>query len=291
MTIQTALQIPKRSKLKTPRKYLLSGRKGGVSDRKFKNEATTSIASSITPEALAYSLPGGLAKLAFPNWIYGPHLKAVEDYIIRILNGESIKLMVSMPPRHGKTMFLSRVLPAFFLGRFPDTRVMLITHHTDFSRTQSRVARNIIDAFGKTVFDIEISPDTASAAEWDIAGGQGGMEALGAGGSVMGKGANLLLMDDLVKGIEMASNVNLMEKQWEWFKTDVYPRMEPGASAIIIMTRWTTYDIIGMIEAEKKEDPGGPFAEWETINFPALAIENDVLGREVVNHYFLHVLI
>jgi len=281
MTIQTALQIPKRSKLKTPRKYLLSGRKGGVSDRKFKNEATTSIASSITPEALAYSLPGGLAKLAFPNWIYGPHLKAVEDYIIRILNGESIKLMVSMPPRHGKTMFLSRVLPAFFLGRFPDTRVMLITHHTDFSRTQSRVARNIIDAFGKTVFDIEISPDTASAAEWDIAGGQGGMEALGAGGSVMGKGANLLLMDDLVKGIEMASNVNLMEKQWEWFKTDVYPRMEPGASAIIIMTRWTTYDIIGMIEAEKKEDPGGPFAEWETINFPALAIENDVLGREV----------
>ncbi len=186
----------------------------------------------------------------------------------------------NLNPTHN-TMFLSRVLPAFFLGRFPDTRVMLITHHTDFSRTQSRVARNIIDAFGKTVFDIEISPDTASAGEWDIAGGQGGMEALGAGGSVMGKGANLLLMDDLVKGIEMASNVGLMEKQWEWFKTDVYPRLEPGASAIIIMTRWTTYDIIGMIEAEIKEDPTGPFDDWETINFPAYAIEDDVLGRAV----------
>ncbi len=144
MTTQTLLKPRKRLK-RPPRRRLITPQRP-TGDRQFKNKATTSLASKITPETLAYSLPGGLAKLAFPNWIYGPHIKAVEDYIIKILNGESIKLMVSMPPRHGKTMFLSRVLPAFFLGRFPDTRVMLITHHTDFSRTQSRVARNIIDA-------------------------------------------------------------------------------------------------------------------------------------------------
>lgn len=237
------------------------------------NGPSEPLSDAITPEALAYALPGGLAKLAYPKWVYGPHLKYIEDRVLQILNGKSVFLAVSTPPRHGKTVLLSRVLPAFFLGRFPDNRVMLITHHTDFSRTQSRAARNIIQAFGQKVFGVSLRTDTHAASEWDLAGHTGGMEAIGAGGSVMGKGAHLLLMDDLVKGFSMATNVLLMEKQWEWFLADVYPRLEPGGSAIVTMTRWSGLDVIGQIERAQKEE--GIFEEWEIVNLPALSLGPD----------------
>ena len=233
----------------------------------------------ITPEALAYAMPGGLARLAYPSWIYAPHLRYIEDRILNIADGKSIFLMVSTPPRHGKTRFLSNVVPAWLLGRFPDKRVMLLTHTQDFSRTQSRHARNIIQAFGQKVFDIQLADDSSSAQEWNIAGHTGGMEAIGAGGSLQGKGAHLLIVDDLVKGFEQASSPTMMDKQWDWFRTDVYPRLEPGASVILIMTRWTALDVIGRIEQAQKEE--GEFLEFETVNFPALAMEKpkDVLGR------------
>lgn len=245
--------------------------------------AEKAMVDAINPESLAYSLPGGLAKLSYPKWIYGPHLRYVEDLILRIFNGESIKVMVSMPPRHGKSLFLSRVFPAFFLGRFPDRRVMLITHSTDFSKGHSRFARNIIANFGEKVFGVKLSRETSSAGEWDVVekgrktATLGGMEALGAESSVMGKGAHLLLIDDIVKGFEMASNVTLMDKQWTWFLADVYPRLEPDASVIIVSTRWTGYDVIGRIRKAQQED--GMFEDWFTINFPALAGEKDILGR------------
>ena len=242
-------------------------------------------ALSLTPQALAYALPGGLAKLAYKNWIYAPHLKYIEDRIIDMAGGNSIQVMFSCPPRHGKTWFISRVLPAWYLGRFPNKRVLLITYQQDFSRTQSRHARNIFKAYGNAVFGLNVSEDTGAANQWDIAGYEGGMEAVGAGGAITGKGADLLIIDDLVKGFEEATSLTLLEKRWEWFLTDVYSRIEPGGSVLIIMTRWSSADLIGQIQAsqegyEPETDDENPFDGWETINFPALATDHDVLGRK-----------
>jgi len=231
----------------------------------------------VTPEDLAYALPGGLARLAYPTWMYGPHLKYLEDLVLKIASGKSLFICLSLPPRHGKTVFVSRVLTAWFLGRFPEKRVMLVTHTMNFSRTQSRHARNILATYGKQVFDMQLARDVKSAAEWDVDGHAGGMEALGAGSAIQGKGADLMILDDLVKGMEMARNHTLLEKQWEWFGADVYPRLEPGGSIIIPMTRWSSMDIIGCIERAQKEE--GTFEEFEIVNIPALATKSDVLGR------------
>lgn len=243
--------------------------------------------AALSPEALAYALPGGLARLAYPKWIYNPFIRDVEDKILRIAENKEIYVMFSAPPRHGKTMFIDRVLPAWYLGRFPDNRVLLITYQDGFSRTQSRHARNIFRRLGKSVFGLEVADDTSAANAWDIAGHEGGMEAVGAGGAITGKGAHLLIVDDLIKGREQALNENILDEHWEWFNTDVLSRLEPGSSVIIIMTRWTRSDIIGKVvdrqEADKENevsDDDLSFEDWEYYNYPAIAMENDVLGRE-----------
>lgn len=90
---------------------------------------------NLTPEALAYALPGGLARLAYPKWMYNPFIRDVENRILKIAEGKSINIMFSAPPRHGKSLFIDRVLPAWFLGHNPDKRVLLITYQDGFSRT------------------------------------------------------------------------------------------------------------------------------------------------------------
>ncbi len=242
--------------------------------------------SGLTPEALGFALPAGLAKLAYPKFIYNPFIRDVENRLLKLADGKEISIMFSAPPRHGKTLFISRVLPAWFLGRFPDKRVLLVTYQDGFSRTQSRHARNILKAFGNSVFGVNVSDDTSAANAWDIQGHEGGMEAVGAGGAITGKGADLLIVDDLIKGRQQALNENMLEEMWEWFLTDVLSRLEPGASVLIIMTRWTLSDTIGKILDKQKEELEGDiededmsFSDFEYYNYPALAVEADILGR------------
>jgi predicted phage terminase large subunit-like protein len=248
-------------------------------------------AANITPETLAFALPGGLAKLAYPRWMYAPYIQYIEDRLLPVVTGEKqIFLMFSAPPRHGKTQFISKVLPAWYLGRRPNNRVLLVTYNTDFSKQQGRTARNIFEKFGQQVFGLKVAQDSSSSSHWDIAGHEGGMEAVGAEGSITGKGAHLLIIDDPLKGFEAAMSESTLQRVWEWFITDVYTRLEPGASVIIVMTRWTLYDLIGRIREKQRETAEGKesgedievsFEGWETINFPALATsEDDILGRK-----------
>lgn len=250
------------------------------------SELATEAASRLTPEALAYALPGGLAKLAYPKFMYNPFITDVENKILTVLEGKGINVMFSAPPRHGKTLFIDRVLPAWYLGHFPDNRVLLITYQDGFSRTQSRAARNIFKRFGQSVFGLEVADDTQAANQWDIKNHEGGMEAVGAGGAITGKGAHLLIIDDLIKGREQALNERILDDDWEWFNTDVMSRLEPGATVIIIMTRWTMSDLIGKILQKQQEDKENEvdtddmsFADFQYFNYPALAVENDILGR------------
>lgn len=244
--------------------------------------------AGLTPESLAYALPGGLAKLAYPKWIYNPFIRDIEDKILGLAEGKEIQIMFAAPPRHGKTTFLSRVVSAWFLGRNPDKRVMLITYQDGFSRTQSRHARNIFKNFGEKVFGLKVADDTQAANQWDIQGHEGGMEAVGAGGAITGKGADLLIIDDLIKGREQALNEKILDEYWEWFLTDVLSRLEPGASVLIMMTRWTMSDLIGRILQKKAEEENSDLSEEEHsfenfvyYNYPAIAVDdNDILGRK-----------
>lgn len=242
--------------------------------------------------------------LEVPSKLFMNHVKRKKRKAVRIAKiGKPKKrkarsIMVDRPdglylagrrlaPTHN-TMFISRVLPAWYLGRNPDNRVLLVTYQDVFSRTQSRHARNIFKRYAPEVFGVRVADDTQAANAWDVAEHEGGMEAVGAGGAITGKGAHLLIVDDIVKGREQAMNESILEDRWEWFLTDVLSRLEPGASVIILMTRWSQSDIIGQVLRKKEEElenPGDPdevgFSDWEFHNYPALAVKGDILGRKV----------
>lgn len=228
---------------------------------------------------LAYALPGGLAKLATKNrWEYAPHLCLIEDYMLRVAAGEEVRLLLSMPPRHGKSHFTSHMFPPWFLGRFPDRRALLVSYQADFAKSWGRKARDIIEEHGKSLFGIQIKDDVRASDDWEIAGHTGGMQTAGMNGSITGKGADLFIIDDPIKGRQEAMNSRILEDQWDWFGSDVYSRLEPGASMIIIATRWSTEDLIGRLVKDMKYHGG---EHWDVISLPAYATDDDPLGRKV----------
>jgi|TARA_R110000803_G_scaffold210841_2_gene284383 predicted phage terminase large subunit-like protein len=233
---------------------------------------------SLTPELLAYSLPGALAHYATKGkWVYTPHLRFIEDACLQVISIKNSRILISVPPRHGKSTLISHFLPVWFLGHNPDKRVMFISYQAEYAKSWGRKARNTFNALGEEIFGLSLSRDLQAAANWGIEGHDGGMETVGVEGGLTGKGADLLLIDDPTKGRELALNSRLQANQYEWFQSDVYPRLEPNASILIIATRWSQEDLIGCLQAAMHD--GGEV--WDTISLPAFAEENDALGREV----------
>jgi len=184
-------------------------------------------------------------------------------------------LIMAMPPRHGKSEYCSRYLPAWFAGKFPDKRVMLGSYEADFAAQWGRRARNTLEEFGLHLFGVSVAGDSSAANRWGIAGREGGMQTAGVGGPFTGKGADLLIVDDPIKGFEEAASETWRDKTWEWWLQNAYTRLEPGGTAIIIATRWHEDDLTGRILEEMKN--GGE--KWKLVRLPAIAEEEDAIGR------------
>jgi len=230
---------------------------------------------------LAQSSPAGFATVASNGrWIPAPHLLLVNDAILRIIRGETKRVIVCMPPRHGKSDFISMYTPAWYIGMYPDKRVILASYESDFASQWGRRARSLLSQFGELAFPdkVTVSPDSASASRWDIFRRQGGMQTAGIGGPITGKGADLAIIDDPLKNDEEALSTTIREKQKDWYRSTLYTRLEPGGAIILIMTRWHEDDLAGWLLAEEKNEGG---EHWDVISMPALAEENDVLGRQV----------
>jgi len=184
--------------------------------------------------------------------------------------------MVFMPPRNGKSTLISECFSAWYLGNYPDRRVILSSYEADFAASWGRKARNILEEYGKTIFGIELSKDSTAAHRWDIAGHKGGMVTSGIGGAITGKGAHVYIIDDPVKGPEQAHSKTIRDKHDDHYKSVVRTRLEPGGAIILDMTRWNEDDLAGRRLKEMEE--GGE--QWEVLSFPAIAKENDALGRK-----------
>lgn len=184
------------------------------------------------------------------------------------------RLMVFMPPRHGKSMTVSRLFPAWFIGRNPDKRMILASYGASLARKNGRAVRNLIKTkrYGQLFPGVKLSDDTASAMEWDIADRDGGAWAAGVGGSIIGQGAHLLLIDDPIKSRAEAESETYRENLKEWYG-DAYTRLEePGAAIILMHTRWHENDLAGYLLLAGTED-------WEVLSLPAEAGANDPVGR------------
>jgi predicted phage terminase large subunit-like protein len=193
--------------------------------------------------------------------------------------GELLRVIINLPPRHGKSDFISMYTPAWFLGMNPDKRVILTSYEADFAAQWGRKARSLIEDFGQFFPEpIRVNPDSSAANRWDILGHTGGMQTAGIGGPLTGKGAHLAIIDDPIKNAEEAMSSTIREKHWDWYKSTLYSRLEPGGSILIPMTRWNEDDLAGRLIAEMQQEGG---EQWTVISLPAVAEDDDLLGRQV----------
>lgn len=233
-------------------------------------------AGDLDERGIARESPADLASLLSPGrWEWADHLDLLNQRLVDVAEGRIRHLLITMPPRHGKSEFASKWNPAWYLGRWPDRRVILASYGASFAASWGRKVRDILTEHGTRLFDISIRRDSKAADEWRIEGREGGMQTCGVGGPLTGKGANLLIIDDPVKNAEEANSEVYREKTWDWYTSTAYTRLEPGGAVILIMTRWHEDDLAGRILARAVETG----ESWAVVNLPALAGEHDELGR------------
>ncbi len=223
-------------------------------------------AALVSPGFFAYTVSEG-------KWKYKPHIAAIDAALVDTANGKHHRLMVNMPPRHGKSELISKYFPAWFLGTFPDKKIILTSYEASFAESWGRQVRDILNQYGRQYFGISVDPAARSAGSFRIQGHSGGMDCVGAGGPITGKGADIFIIDDPVKNDAEANSPVIRDKVWEWFKSTAFTRLEPDGAIVIIMTRWHEDDLCGRILKEKNDD-------WYIINLPALAEPNDPIGRK-----------
>jgi predicted phage terminase large subunit-like protein len=199
-----------------------------------------------------------------------PHVRLVAQLLERVERGELRRLMVNLPPRHGKSLLCSQVFPAWFLGRNPRRNVIIATHSSELSEKNSRGARALIED-DRWPFDTRLSSDSTAVHRWNLTEG-GGLYAIGVGGSVTGRGADLLVLDDIQHD---AGTVGEREVVMSWFKEVAIPRLEPNAAIVDVGTRFGEDDVFGRVQEEKNA------SAWQVVRLPALAEEGDPLGRPI----------
>lgn len=211
-----------------------------------------------------------------PMYDCARHLEILAEYLEDIELGRLHRLLVEMPPRHGKSQLTSIFFPAWYLGQHPDRQLILTSYAATLAERFSRQARNLF-ADPLFPFDARIAEDQKAAHAWGIAGERGGLIAAGVGGPVTGHGANLLIIDDPVKNAEEADSPAYREMVWDWYRSTAYTRLERPGAIVLTMTRWHDDDLAGRLLREAAQ--GGE--QWEVLRLPALAESDDALGRAV----------
>lgn len=199
------------------------------------------------------------------------HLKLINDKLVQVADGGITRLIVEAPPRHGKSWIVSKYFPPWFIGTHPDQRIILASYEAEFAAKWGLASKSLLEEHGRTVFGVQLNPDSSAAARWDLLGHEGGMVSVGTGGPVTGKGANVFIIEDPIKNAEQANSPAQRESLWTWFQSVAFTRLEPGAAIIVMGARWHEDDLTGRLLAS-----GEP---WEVVKLPAIAEEDDQLGR------------
>ena len=218
-------------------------------------------------------------KSMWPAFIEGEHHKIMADAFERVANGELKRLIVNMPPRHTKSEFASYLFPAWFLGKYPEKKIIQTAHTAELAVGFGRKVRNLIsnDDYQKIFKGVELSSDSKAAGRWNTNKG-GDYFAIGVGGAVTGKGADVLVIDDPHSEQEAAVgqyNTDVYDKVYEWYTSGPRQRLQPGGAIIIVMTRWSKRDLTGQIIKNSIQKEGA--GEWEVIELPAILPSGNAL--------------
>ena len=207
------------------------------------------------------------------NW----HHRELCETLDRFATGEIRRLIVSMPPRHGKSELVSRRLPAFILGIKPDTQIISTSYGADLASRLNRDVQRIIEspAYAKVFPNTSLNGDRASPQSrairnsdiFEIVNRQGVYRSAGVGGAITGMGANFAIIDDPIKNQEEADSETYREKVWEWYTSTLFTRLEKEGSVLITMTRWHEDDLVGRILSKKQSEDG---SQWTVVKLPAI---------------------
>ena len=220
-------------------------------------------------------------KRMWPGFISGRHHKIMARAFEKVARGECKRLIINMPPRHTKSEFASYLLPAWFLGKFPEKKVIQTSHTAELAVNFGRKVRNLVDednyraVFSETVLQI----DSKAAGRWNTSKG-GDYFAIGVGGAVTGKGADLLIIDDPHSEQEATiaeTNPEVYDKTYEWYTSGPRQRLQPGGAIVIVMTRWSKRDLTAQVLKAAALRDG---EEWEVIDFPAIMPSGNPLWPE-----------
>ena len=217
---------------------------------------------------------GAYAVLQWPSYDLAEHIHLITNHLEAVERGEISRLLITTPPRHGKTMLTSEFFPAWYLGRNPNKFIIFITYAQERANDVGRKVRNqLTDTLHQSIFpNCRISEDSAASNKFNT-NQNGAYYAVGVGGPITGRGAHILIIDDPLKSREEADSPTQRRKLIEWYQSVAYTRLMPGGAIILIQTRWHEEDLAGWLLKGHET--------WVTLNLPALAEENDILGRQI----------
>ena len=200
------------------------------------------------------------------NW----HHRIIARKLEQVEKGEIKRLMIFMPPRHGKSQLATINFPAWYLGRNPRKEIVTASYSAELAQDFGSKTRDLVnDGVYQKVFNVKLKEDAKAKAKWHT-DNKGSYTSVGVGGALTGRGANILIIDDPIKNREEAESEVIRKKHWDWFTSTAYTRLEPNGKVILILTRWHLGDLAGLIMNNPE------FAsKMKVIKFPAIATEDE----------------
>ena len=223
------------------------------------------------PSGVPISIEDFALQYSQNQWRSARHLRFLIEHLQKLETREITRLLVSMPPRHGKSFMIDLFFPAWWLARHPNDHIILTGYGEQFARQWGARVRDLLIEYSDD-FNLLVNKERSAADDWELTTG-GGMLCVGAGGALMGRGADLFILDDVVKSAEEAESEVYRQKIWDWFQASATTRLMPNAVMVGVMTRWHQDDLFGRIIDNYGDD-------WTVINIPAIAEADDPLNRE-----------
>jgi len=219
-------------------------------------------------------------KHVYPGYKVGPHHLKLAQIFEDIANGKKRRVIVNIAPRHGKSELISYLAPAWFLGKHPQKKVIMASHTADLAVNFGRRVRNLVgmDTYKDIFPQVELQADSKSASRWGT-NFNGEYFAIGVGGALAGRGADLFIIDDPHSEQDAKTGrPDVFLPAWEWFQSGPLQRLMPGGAIIIVMTRWSKLDLTGQIVSQMNKEDG--VDQWEVVDFPAIKDDGEALWPE-----------
>ena len=219
-------------------------------------------------------------KHVYPGYKVGPHHLKLAQIFEDIANGKKRRVIVNIAPRHGKSELISYLAPAWFLGKHPQKKVIMASHTADLAVNFGRRVRNLVgmDTYKDVFPQVELQADSKSASRWGT-NFNGEYFAIGVGGALAGRGADLFIIDDPHSEQDAKTGrPDVFLPAWEWFQSGPLQRLMPGGAIIIVMTRWSKLDLTGQIVSQMNKEDG--VDQWEVVDFPAIKDDGEALWPE-----------